>query len=162
MKDLVEQKMGLIYDNKSKYKEEILKGINMKLYRLKIIQPRAFKLTLSKNIDEVQSIFKENIDRVSKFIDAFINPNKLFEFIDKINEHPKIKEQVINVRTLDELQELIITTIVYKPFGEEYKIVQNEPKDRITAKWNTDFTAGTGQEESIYSKNDSGILLVNF
>lgn len=46
MKNLVDDKMKLIYENKSKYKEELLKEMNMKLYRLKIIQPKAFKLTL--------------------------------------------------------------------------------------------------------------------
>jgi hypothetical protein len=107
----------------------------------------------------LQAIFRENIERISKFIDAFINPDQLFEFIDKINEHPKIKEQVIKVRTLNELQELIINSIIYKPFSE-FKISQNDTKDRITAKWNTDFTTETGQEEGIYSKDDTGMFII--
>lgn len=103
LKTLVDEKTKEIFSTKSKLKDNLLKEINMKLYRLKIIQPTAFKLSLAENISEVEAIFKENISRLSKFIDAFINPQKLFNFIDRLNEDPVIRKQLGEIRSLDEL-----------------------------------------------------------
>lgn len=152
LRDLVESKTKLIKDTKSKIKDELLKEVNMKLYRLKIIQPLAFKLSLADNIKDIHAVFKENIDRVSKFIDAFINPEKLFNFIDKLNEDPRVRKEMIKIRSLDELHECIVKAITNKGIDLSYKMGL-VPEERITARWNTEFEAESGEDEGIYTNN---------
>ena len=154
LKDMVDYKMKIIKDIKSKSKEELLKEVNMKLYRLKIIEPKAFKLSLNENINDIIAIFKENIDRVIKFIDSFINPGQFFEFIDKINESSILRQKKFKIRNLNDLYDFIISVV--KSPSPIYKMEKGESEtnpERITAKWNTDFTTDTGEEEGIYTHN---------
>lgn len=165
--NLVESKIKLIRNTKSKVKDELLKEINMKLYRLKIIQggnqirianrvvneqTNGFKLSLTDNIKDIHAVFKENIDRVSKFIDAFINPEKLFNFIDRLNEDPRVKKEMIKIRSLDELHQCIVKAITGKGVDLGYKMGL-VPEERITARWNTEFEAESGEDEGIYTSD---------
>ena len=161
LKELVDAKMNLIKNNKSKYKDDILKNINMKLYRLKIIHPRAFKLSLNENINDILAIFQENIERVTKFIDAFVNPHSLFEFIDRINENPKLRESIFKVHSLDDLYQYIINL---SSLPSQQPKAGESKGHRTTAKWNTDFTNETGNEEGIYKMKigSSKSLLIYF
>lgn len=153
LKELVESKSKLISESKSKYKEELLKEVNMKLYRLKVIQPMAFKLSLCENIKDIQAIFKENIKRVSNFLDTFINPENLFEFLDRLNEHPKLKKSVVKVRSLDELYNLIINTLSDSPekLSTGYKIGL-KPLEKVEERPTARFNQGIDSEEGIYAK----------
>lgn len=105
---LIGSKTKYIWGIKSKFKESLLKEINMKLFRLKIIDPASFKLCLTDDINAIESVFHENLDKFSKFIDAFINPDQLFEFIDTLNSEPKVSVKMGKIKSLSELRDFII------------------------------------------------------
>lgn len=136
LKDLIEDKINLITNCESKAKDLILKEVNMKLYRLKIIQPKAFKLSLAENIKDIEIIFRENLERVKKFLDVFINPEKLFKFMDRLREDERIRKAVDGCRSLDDLYELVVGLVSTQPLAK-FSMKQNPTgkKDRITARW---------------------------
>ena len=108
IESLIESKTKHIQGIKSKCKEAMLKDINMKLFRLKIIHPASFKLSISGHIKDVEAVFVENIERLSKFVDAFINPDQLFAFIDNLNDEPTVQKQMGYIRNLSQLEKFII------------------------------------------------------
>ncbi|CAI2364009.1 unnamed protein product [Moneuplotes crassus] len=164
MKTLVDGKMNSLKAIKSKFKDDLLKETNMKLYRLKVIEPKAFNLSLNENINDLLGIFKENLDRIASFIDAIINPIQLFQFMDRLND--SFGKKFTKVKNLDDLYKIINSETravkdsdlseecLNKPIkksGEELEHPLNN--ERITAKWNTDFATETGEEEGIYKNN---------
>jgi len=92
MKNILESKSKVILQCKSKYKEMVLKEVNIKMFNLKIIEPNAFKFLIGHNAKETYKVFMENLHRLQKFLDAFINPSELFEFMDSLREEPKIQD----------------------------------------------------------------------
>ena len=152
---IMEDKSNFIFHLKSKLKLQILKDINPKLFNLKKkINPDVFKIVLGDKVMKINKVFSQNIKRFTHFIDAFVDPSKIFEFLDKLKADKRVEYKLAEIKGFYDLYEIIIDWLSYKQDENVYDSLQvNEV--RATAKFNSDLEEDTTHEIYIHCLSPS-------